>query len=511
MNAAVAREQKENSDTRYRLARDTLNKMIARLDDPSLSQAPRVKELKRGQLEDSLIFYRDVVKDLENEGPALRLDVAEAYIQAGYNQIQLNRSAEGREQLTKALAILERLVNEDPARREYRFALARTCRDLGLPLAQAISRTAPAHSFVQPEELLKRSAALFEALVRESPERRDYRVDLAQAQNALGVYFEGYSTAVSGDAPTQNLGESERWFQRAAESYRGLLGNTPSAEDLALRIQLALNLQNAALIGSRIGHTATANGDYEESHRLLTDALRIDPKNDEALVILGITLLNWGSELATNMATRAKGVSRVLEAIEKLKPVVDREPTWAKPRFFLGDCYRTLAEFYDAEGRFAEALRYWDLGTDMSDGEPKEELRTCQALDLARLGQHGKAWRLVRSLERSLPALVQHYQYSHRLVAACSLCVSAAEKDQSLQAGERAAFALEYGDKGAALLGRVMELTPIADRPGHRKELRENKEMAPLLRRTDVQALLADAPAPPTVSRSAASTPRGSR
>ena len=82
--------------------------MLARLDDPSLSQTPRVKELKRGQLEDSLGFYREVVKDREDQGPAVRLDVAEAYIQAGYNQTQLNRSAEGREQLTKALAILER-------------------------------------------------------------------------------------------------------------------------------------------------------------------------------------------------------------------------------------------------------------------------------------------------------------------------------------------------------------------------------------------------------------------
>ena len=460
-NAAVAREQKKKSDTRYRLARNSLNKMLARLDDPSFSQAPRVKELKRGQLEDSLSFYQAVVEDLEDDSPAVRFDVAEAYIQAGYNQIQLDRSAEGREQLTKALAILERLVNEDPARPEYRFALARTSRDLGLPLAQAISRTAPAHSFTQPEELLRRSVALFEDLIRESPERRDYTVDLARAQNALGVYFEGYSASVSGWAPTQNLGESARWFQRAAESYRSLLGHSPSAEDLGFRIQLALNLQNAALIGSRTEHSANVQRDYFESHQLLTDVLQIEPKNDDALVTLGITLLNWGSDLLTNAATRAKGVRLILEAIERFKPLVDREPTWAKPRFFLGDCYRTLAEFHDAEGRFVEALRYWDSGTALADGEPKEELRTCQALDLSRLGQHRKAWNLVRSLEPALATLVQHYHYSHRLVAACSLCMDAAEKDQSLPAGERGTLSIQYGDKGADLLRRVLELAPL--------------------------------------------------
>ena len=67
--------------------------------------------------------------------------------------------------------------------------------------------------------------ALFEALVRDDPERRDYRIDLARAQSDLGVYFEGYSTTVSGYSPTRNLGESLRWFERAAESYRSLVGH----------------------------------------------------------------------------------------------------------------------------------------------------------------------------------------------------------------------------------------------------------------------------------------------
>jgi len=498
-NAKVAREQKENSETRYRLARDTLSKMLARLDDPTLSQAPRVKELKRRQLEDSLTFYREVAKDREDEDPAVRLDVAEAYIQAGDSQTQLNRSAEGCEQLTKALAILERLVKEDPARSEYRFALARTCRYLGLPLAQAIPRTAPVQAFSAAEELLRRSVALFEALIRESPARRDYRVELAHAQNALGVYFEGYSTTVSGYSPRRNLGESERWFQRAAESCRSLLGPAPPAENVALRIQLALNLHNVAAIATETEHRADAPGYYAESHQLITDVLKIEPNNDQAQVSLGITLLNWGSYLSNDPATRAKGMTLVLKAIETLKPVVEREPTWDRPRFFLDDCYRTLAEFHDADGRFREALQYWELCTALAEGEPKEEFRTCLALDLARIGEHRKAWNLVRSLEPSIKSLSRHHSYAHRLVATCSCCIDAAEKEQSLPAEERAPLCVQYGDKGADLLRRVLELAPVADRAARRRELRENKDMAHLLRRTDVQTLLTDAPTAPEV------------
>ena len=91
-----------------------------------------------GQLEDSLGFYGEIVKDREVQDPAVRLDVAEAYIQAGYNQTQLDRSAEGREQLTRGACHSQLpLVKEDPSRPEYRLALARTYRDLGLPLAQS--------------------------------------------------------------------------------------------------------------------------------------------------------------------------------------------------------------------------------------------------------------------------------------------------------------------------------------------------------------------------------------
>ena len=40
-------------------------------------------------------------------------------------------------------------MKENPSRPEYRIALVRTDRDLGLPLAQSISRTAPAEAFTQ--------------------------------------------------------------------------------------------------------------------------------------------------------------------------------------------------------------------------------------------------------------------------------------------------------------------------------------------------------------------------
>ena len=210
--------------------------------------------------------------------------------------------------MAQGLAMLERLVKENPARAEYRFALAEICRSLGLPVAEAIPRTAPAEAFAEAEELMRRSVALLEALVRESPGNRDYRCSLADAQNDLGVYFEGYSTTLNGYSPTRNLAECERWFQRRVETLRGLLGPTPSAEDLKFRIRLAASLHNrGGRLPFRPDTVSGVLGYYAESHQLLTDVLKLEPNNEEALMALGITLLNWGSFSAEDPATRAEG------------------------------------------------------------------------------------------------------------------------------------------------------------------------------------------------------------
>ena len=284
-----------------------------------------------------------------------------------------------------------------------------------------------------------------------------------------------------------------------------------SAENLGLRIRFALSLHDVAVIATETERRAEAPRYFAEGHDLLEEVLRIEPNNDEAVLAMGITLLNWGSYLTVGRRDKGRRRGADSQGDRQAKAPGRREPTWAKPRFFLCDSYRTLANFDDARGQFANALRYWERCVALANGELKEEFRTCQALDLARSGEHRKAWDLVCSVEPHLKSLTQHYRYGHRLVAAVSSCMIAAEKDQSLSTKERAAICLKYGDKGADLLRRVLDLAPAPERAAHRKELRGNPEMAPLLRRKDVQVLLADPPTAPDVSSPASSTPRGSK
>ena len=285
-----------------------------------------------------------------------------------------------------------------------------------------------------------------------------------RAESDLGVYFEGYSASVSGFSPKRDLAKSLRWFQGAAGTYRRLVGPGPSAENLGLRIRFALSLHDVAVIASETERRAEAPCYDAEGHDLLEEVLRIEPNNDEAVLAMGITLLNWGSYLTVNAATKADGEGLILKAIDRLKPLVEVRADLYQAKILLCDCYRTLANFEDARGQFTKCATLLGRRVALANGELKEEFRTCQALDLARSGEHRKAWNLACSLEPHLKSLTQHYRYGHRLVAAVSPCMIAAEKDQSLSTKERAAICLKYGDKGADLLRRVLDLAPIAER-----------------------------------------------
>jgi hypothetical protein len=429
----------------------------------------------------------------------MRLDVATAYFGAGLSQIELDRASEGREQLTQAMTLLERLVEEDPARAEYRLALARSSRILGLIDTPLDRRATPGAQTGESEQLIKRAAGLLDALVHEHPENREYRMELAMAQDALGNLF----------LSRNQLGAAEQEYRRSADSYRSLLEPSPSARDVDLRVRMAKSLQNLAVIVQQTDHRRASPGYYAESRRLLTEALKIEPRRDEATLALGATLLNWGIFCSFDPALRKEAEEHLAEAIERLRPVVEREPSWTQARMFLYNGHGGMAQWLEGEDRHAEAARHWEQVVSLAEPGQKEHLQFFLTLALARGGEHRKAWALVQSLEPSLDRLALDYAY--QLTKVCSTCLGAADEDPSLSAADRTALQSRYGDKGAALIRRCLERTPAADLSAQRQQWRQDKDLTPLQRRADVQALLADSRPVPAVKSSDASTPRGSK
>jgi hypothetical protein len=78
-----ARAQQQLAVAHYREARAALTQMLERLNRKELAGVPRLMELRRQLREDALAFYQKVFREQDHPDPAVRCDVAQAYVQAG--------------------------------------------------------------------------------------------------------------------------------------------------------------------------------------------------------------------------------------------------------------------------------------------------------------------------------------------------------------------------------------------------------------------------------------------
>jgi hypothetical protein len=507
-NAERAREQEKKADARYHVARATLNKMLDRFGNPDLRQTPRLKELQRAQLDDALGFYREVVKDRENPDPAVRFDVASAYLQSSLAQHALGRQSEGDEQASQAIALLERLVQEDPPRAEYRLGLARAYRTWGLGQGPSQPAGAPAGASDASPDYVERAASLLEKLLEEDPENRGYRNELAVTYHNRATVLRNRSWP---NPSAKEQSECERLFRRAVDLRRSLLSLGPSDADAPVRVQLAESLECLAVIVQPLerDHAQEAPRLYSEGRQLLEDALKVDPKWDEAALALGHTLLNWGVNCSFKPASYKQAESLLTEAIGRLQPLLAREPSWRRAREHLLNSHGAFAQLRERQSRHAEAAREWEQVVSLAQGEQKEHHQFFLALALARAGEHRKAWEMVQSLKPSLSKRPGDY-HSH-LALVCSVCLAAVEKEKGLSGQERAALVSKYGDEAVALHRQAFALVPAAERPEWRATLRKDERLAPLHRRSDFQALIAEPNGDSRLSPAGALAPPGNK
>jgi tRNA A-37 threonylcarbamoyl transferase component Bud32 len=500
-SAERARAQEQKADARYRLAREALNKMLERLQGRDLRQTPRLKELERQQLDDALGFYREVAKDRDNPDPSVRLDVASAGLQSAVAEFTLARAAEGRDQVNRAIAVLEGLVKEYPGRAEYRFRLASGYR------LRALSGNAPAEgSEVAAERRvtlpgLTRSVELLEELVEQDPGNRSYCSELATTYHNIA------SSAFY--SQPRDLARAERFFRRAIDQRRTLLDAAPSTEDAPVRVQMADSLYNLAVVLQQTQYKQKVPRIYAESRQLLEEALKVEPQWDDATLALGSTLLNWGIFLSYDPASRRKAETLLREAIGRLAPMVEREPEWERAHTALSCSHGGLAELFNAERRYTEAAREWEQVVSTANSDQKLHAQFMLALALTRAGEHQKAWKLAEALRPLLSKLPADYHFHLPIV--CSGCLGAAEKDPGLSAEERSAICSRYASAGVELFRDALEIVPAADRPARLAAQQLDVDMAPLRHRAEFQALVATYSSAGKLIPGAGSAPRGNK
>ncbi len=480
-NELLARDQQRESDARYRLARETLSKMLEHFQNRDLRQDPRLKELQRQQLTDALGFYREVIRDRANPNAVVRFNSALASLHAGQAQFLLGRYNEGRDQVSLAVSLLEHLVKEDPANAEYRLTLAQSYRYRSYSNPGESTSSVPGSS--EPDRFLnlEKARELLNALIDRDPENRNYRKELALTYNTLGSYWSG----------RKRLDMAEKAFRNAVEWYRRALERSPSSstDEPGLRAKMAESLLSLAVILQQTDHKDEVLPLYAESRKVIEDALRQDPTWDEAKVSLGWTLLNWDVCLTYNPAARPKAESLIHEAIGVFTPIVNHEPDWDLARRGLPNSLGALAQMRMEQRRFGEAVRLHEERLMICAPDQKEHLQFFLAMALAKANEHQKAWSLIQTLRPGLSRRPADYHV--HLATVCSGCIKAAENDSALSTADRAKICSVYGSAGVELLREALSITPESNRDELLRTQCEEPDMAPLRRQTGFPSILA--------------------
>jgi tetratricopeptide (TPR) repeat protein len=495
---AEARRQSQRADTNYREARDTLNRILTRLEDKRLADVPRLQELRRDVLENALAFYQGVLKEAEGAGPAVRFDTAVAHEQAGMIQAALGRRDQAEENLRRAVELFERLQAEKPGDAEGTAHLAgclgqlgQLCSERAGPGVFAVKEIlAPNEKATldEAEGYLRRSLELREGLHRPEPGLRRWRQDLAAGNQDLArLYF-----------LMRQRDLAEEHYDRALTLLTALCAEDPADPAAAAALGRACNQQAAFLTGRRPEERRRPAEQVEALYRraeAILQPLTASPAPESALVLeLAEVYANWGNLVcgrgsAKRPADRRPGQAFDLyaRAITLLEALLQREPHDARARNILANTYTGRAYLYEAEKSYADSLKDWDKAVELSEGADRAFIRTNRAHTLAWAGEHARA-------AAEAAALVENPEGSDVVLfnaaGAYSVAQQTARADARLSADERQTVSDGYAAEAVAVLRRLQAsgFFRVAEHQSYLKgfeSLRGRPDFEQLLREVD--------------------------
>jgi tetratricopeptide (TPR) repeat protein len=339
-SAAEARQQRSRADTSYRAARDALDRMLRHLERRRLGEVPRLKELERDQCEDALAFYQGILAGADDPDPEVRVDAARAYQRAGSIQALLSRSAdavgsfgraidlaealpaaqrdrpqtqellagcygdrgllgsrqaERERDVGKALAIRERLAQEEPDDAGRQNALATTEHQFAAVVQASRLADAVPH--------LARAAAIRTRLIQDHPQEESYAEALAEDYVNLGVIYGATGRGAEGIAV----------YEKLEDLLRPLIARHP--EDVHNALTLAAAEVNWGLSLQGKGQPQAALAHCTEAVELAEAALRREPSH---FMARGLTLNAHGAR-----AQNYQALSRWADAVKDWDRVIE--------------------------------------------------------------------------------------------------------------------------------------------------------------------------------------------
>jgi len=178
---------------------------------PPARPVPR-PELENVEMLQSILRFYERFAERNDTNPRLQHEAARAHRRVGDVQLRLGRVAEAEVAWGKAVAMLERLVAEFPARLPYRRELAEACGASGGPEDRRPDTA-------DTERLLRRAVELGEGLVAEAPGLPGHPATLARARGRLAGWLLRHDRGA----------EAKAELERAIALWDDLLARHPGA------------------------------------------------------------------------------------------------------------------------------------------------------------------------------------------------------------------------------------------------------------------------------------------
>jgi serine/threonine protein kinase len=235
-----------------------------------------------------------------------------------------------RELLESAVAYYRLFVREggdDPA---VRYEAARVLRRLADACAGLGDKAAA-------EQARREALALAEQMVADSPDEPSYRQELADCHLDLGQH------------------------RQARELFEKLVADHPDEPDYAA--DLGRTLSSGAIALAQAGRLPEAEKDWREARRLLEEARRRRPANDEYAKQLGTILGNLGSLLGNQR--RSGAGEHLASACDEYRDLVARNPDVPTYRSLLAHGLSNLGVFQRDTAQFREAKQTYREAEDL--------------------------------------------------------------------------------------------------------------------------------------------------
>jgi serine/threonine protein kinase/tetratricopeptide (TPR) repeat protein len=305
-------------------------------DNEDTYDTPEYYALQKTVLDAAMTYYQQLIQ-IKSSDPQLRVDFADVFMRLGHMAAAQGSQGQALEWFEKSAEVWQRLVEEDPTNREYRYFLGKLQGRIGGVLRKQNDSTAG--------QRLQQAVAIQEQLIRESPAFRRARWELSEVLHSLvGLHLD-----------RDEIDQATRLADRAVE----VLVEIP-LEDRKARPMIQRILAEAYTTSAE---AELAAGKLDESVRRCREAVELSRR----LVAQNEEMPSSASSLAQSLDLMARlsaqsgdsegAIKHCAAAIDVSKSLVAKYPEIPKYSRNLTNQYAELAALYRGQARFNDAVQ----------------------------------------------------------------------------------------------------------------------------------------------------------